>query len=491
MNEKRRVSAGVVPAVTLMVAGVLACLSCSRAPEAPPGAAGQSPDTVARIGEYAITRAELEERLVQEIRPREEEYSPVNRPVTAETVLRQMLAEKAMSLEGRRLGYLQDEQIQPAIQQEEHRRLVGLLRDNCLRERLPDPNARAEQARQADPKLTLDQARVLVQRQVLEQFGNELIAKLQLKKLEENFMQAALIHQRLLLRPVEPRGPNEYWIKNSQVRNELSDKEKNLVLATYTGGQFTLKDWFQVVCNIAPPRRPGDLNTPAGVGRLLEGALWTPILVAEAKARGYDKDEKLRRELRQIEDLRLLYKVQEERTKGVVEPPAEQVKAYFEKNQERFAQAATLKISQIWCASREAAQKARAEVDGGADFETVRKAQSLQKEETPHIVSAIGEGLFWDELWKGEPNQVLGPVRGFYGSGVKWRVVKILEKTPPKAQPFTEQLANSVKWALMDEQRQQLLENCRTELLKKYPPEIFRDRIKDLDPLEVALRRGD
>ena len=490
MKTTHRLALVALP-IALVVGTALLVLSRSPARESPKGSVGESANAVAQIGDSLITRTELEERLVREIRPREEEYVSERKPVTAESVLREMLGEKAMSLEGRRLGYLKEELIRSGIEQSEQQRLVGMLVENCLRERTSAGESQVERAMKADSKLTPDQAKTLVQRQILEQFRNELVAKFQLKKLEENFMQAALIHQRLLLRPVEARGSGEYWIKNSQVRNELSEKEKNLVLATYQGGQFTLKDWFQVVCNIAPPRRPSDLNTPAGVERLLESALWTPLFVAEAKSRGYDKDQKLRSDIRQLEDLRLLYKVQEEKTKGLGEPPAEQVKAYFEKNSERFAQAATLKISQIWCENLETAQKIKADLDGGADFETVRKANSLQKEESPHIVSAVGEGLFWAELWKADPDQTLGPVRGFYGSGVKWRVVKILEKTPAKAQPYSEQVANSVKWALMDERRQRLLEDYREELLKKYPHEIFRDRIKDMDPLEIAMSKGD
>lgn len=476
--------------VALAIGGMFLLVSCPSRDETSQPAAGGPPDAVARLGDSFVTRAELEERLVREIRPRDEDsYQAPREPVTPESVLREILAEKAMSLEGRRLGYLQDEQLASSIQQSEHQRLAQMVAENCLRERMGTDESKVEELRKTDPTLTLDQARVVVRRQILEQLRGELTEKFQLKKLSDNFMEAALIHQRLLHQPAQPRS--ESWILNRQVRNELSEKEKSLPLATYQGGQFTLKEWFQAVCNIVPPRRPSDLNTPAGVGRLLENALWVPLLVAEAKARGYDQDEKLRRDIRQMEDQRLLYKVIEEKTKGLAEPTAEQTKAYFEKNAERFAQPATLKLSQIWCADLEKARQAKAELDGGADFETVRKDHSLQKEETPYPVSAGGEGLFWAELWQGEPNQVLGPVRGFYGSGVKWRLVKILEKTPAKAQEYSEQTANNAKWAWMDEQRQRLLADYRKELLAKCAPEIFHDRIKDIDPLEIAMTKGD
>lgn len=282
--------------LVLALAAAVVLVSCSRSPvaETPKSSGAAEPNAVARMGDVVITRAELEERLVRALRPQEEEYVAPHRPVTPESVLREMLAEKAMSMEGRKLGYLQDELIHSNITDAEQQRLAQMAAESCIEERLPAHEADIEAARKADPKLTPDQAKVVVQRQILGQVRTELETKFQLKRLEENFVQAALIHQRLLLRPVEPRGANEYWIKNSQVRNELSDQEKDLVLATYQGGQFTLKDWFGLVCNIAPPRRPDDLNTPAGVGRLLENALWTPLFVAEAKVRGYEKDPKLR-----------------------------------------------------------------------------------------------------------------------------------------------------------------------------------------------------
>ena len=110
----------------------------------------------------------------------------------------------------------------------------------------------------------------------------------------------------------------------------------------------------------------------------------------------------------------------------------------------------------------------------------------------PQVVSSAGEGLFWAELWKAEPNQTVGPVRGFYGSGVKWRIVKVLEKTPAKAQPYSEQLGQHASSGRCSPNRQQqVLDEYQTELLKKYPHEIFSDRIKDLDPLEIATNRED
>jgi hypothetical protein len=462
---------------------------------AAPAAKDDAAVVVARIGDYTILRKELEERLVRELRPHEEEFARPPKPVTVEGVLRTMLGEKAMSMEGRNLGYLKDEILSTRIKEMEDGRLAMMVQQSCFpTPPAVDPNQVAALLKQ-HPQLNREQVTVQLQRQaaikILDQFYAKLVEKFHLQKVKDNFAPAAQAHERLLRHPAKPREATEYWILNRQVQEELSEQEKNLVLATYDGGKYTLKDWFLLICNIAPPRRPEDLSTPVGVENLLDRALRLPILVAEAKARGYDKDPKLRSEIRQYEDQNLLYKVQEEKTKGMKQPTPEEIKAYFEKDKDRFAQPATVKISQIWCENLEAAKKVKAVLDGGNDFEVAKKVHSLQKEEPPHPVSAVGEGVFWADLWKAEPNQIVGPLRGFYGSGVKWRMVKVLEKTPAKPQAYSEQLANNLKWTLLADQRQQILDEYQDQLLKKYPYEIFGDRIKEIDPLEIATNTQD
>ena len=72
-------------------------------------------DRRGKIGDVAIYEGELEERLLREISAARGVRPGDRAAVTAESVLRQMLAEKAMSLEGRKLGYLKDEQSHSAV----------------------------------------------------------------------------------------------------------------------------------------------------------------------------------------------------------------------------------------------------------------------------------------------------------------------------------------------------------------------------------------
>lgn len=494
MNRSCLSVSGLYAALVICVAGFAGVSRGGSAPTADPNV--QAPVIVAGLGDVTISRDDLVQRLLQEIRPHEEEFYREGPPVTAESVLRKMLAEKATSMEGRRLGYDRDDQIRRAVSQLEQSRIVTRLLETELGSKVEAvADSDVNEVMKSRPTLTREQAKMMVQRamavRLMEQFYKEVAGKRKLAKVSENLPKAAAIHQRLLTQPRQPRGPTEYWIRNSQVSTDLSEDEKGMLLATFEGGQFTLKDWFLLICEMAPPRRPKDLDKPEGVEKLLDMGLRGPVLAAEAKSRGYDNDPKLRSELRKLEDDRLLYKTQEEKVKPVVEPTPEQVKAYFDEDPSRFATNPVLKVDQIWCADLETARKLKESIDQGADFEALRKEHSLQKDVSPYSLSPGSEGLFWSEIAKGEPNQVLGPVPGFYGSGAKWRLIKIHERTSAKTQAYSEQLANSAKWVLFGGQRQKVLRDLEKELLEKYPHEVFTDRIEDLDPVEIVLKQQD
>ncbi|GAG11088.1 unnamed protein product, partial [marine sediment metagenome] len=165
-----------------------------------------------------------------------------------------------------------------------------------------------------------------------------------------------------------------------------------------------------------------------GVERLLDRASRTPILVSEAKLLGLDKDENLIKQVKEYEDSILLNKTRSEKNKDIKGPIAEeQIVAYFNKNKETFGTQKTLRIDQIWCQDLKTARKAKAELDNGRDFELVRQTYSFEKKRDPFDTNPGSEGMFFKDLWKGDPNEVVGPVKGFFHSdGVKWRIVKIL-----------------------------------------------------------------
>lgn len=450
-------------------------------------AAPAQPDIVAKIANYVITSQELQERLMMELRPYEyEQYNLTIAPPDAKTVLTKMLAEKAMVMEGRRQNLLDDPVIRSAVKRFRDGNLANLLLQKYLQDKLTVTESEIEEKLKADPKLDRAQAKTMLERakagRLLDSYYSDIYAKFHVQKLSDNFPKAAQIHDRLLLHPKSPR--NVEFIRLSQIENDLTPEEKNIVLAAYDNGKLTLKDWFESLCDVAPPNRPRNLNTPEGVEQLLNGALRMPLLVAEAKMLGLDKDENFGKQAKAWEDSHLLYKVRADKVKDINEPTNEQIIDYYNKNKEVFIDR-TLKLDQIWCQDLTTARKVKAELDAGKDFQSAKQQYCIDKKTTPFDAYPGSEGVFFQDLWKGEPNQIIGPVKGLYAGGIKWRVVKILQKNPGTIKEYAEFMKDRVKSKILGEQRNALLEKYGKELLEKYPHEIYADRIKDIDPLNI------
>jgi len=443
---------------------------------------------VASIGDYVITRQELEKRLMTELYPRGyDSYDEQAEPPDAEKVLMKMIAEKAMVTEARKLGFLKDESLAEQIKEFKEKRLVNLLLQKQLQPKLTVTESEIQQKMKADPKLNRARAEAMLKnakgRMLFNQYYKQICKKLNMTKKSENYLKAAQIHQRLLTQPKKPRKVP--FIRISQIKEELTPEEKNIVLATFDNGKITLKDWFDTLCNSAPPSRPKDLNTPQGVDRLVERALSMPILVTEATSLGLDNDKNLLKQVRDYEDTRLLNKVRSEKYKEIKEPTPDEIMIYFGKNREIFRTNRTLKIDLIWCQGLKTARQAKAELDGGEDFESVKQKYSLNKKTKPFNTYPSGEGLFWKNLWKGDPNDILGPVKGFYQNSIKWRIVKIIEKNPGELKGYSDNMGQRVKERILSEQRDAILAKYDDELLKKYPYKAYTEKIKDIDPLDI------
>jgi hypothetical protein len=147
-----------------------------------PAASGkESPVVVAKIGEYEITKDDLIQRLMGEIRPHSEEYTGPQKPVTAEAVLLDLVAEKAMMMEGRKLGSLNDPVLQSFIERQKRQSLGSMVVMDYIRKNLSVSDAEIDAMMKNDPKVSRERAGMLVQRAkgtaLLEQFYKQLLAK--------------------------------------------------------------------------------------------------------------------------------------------------------------------------------------------------------------------------------------------------------------------------------------------------------------------------
>ena len=119
-------------------------------------AADEPANIVARTGDHVITREELEKRLMIEFYPDDyDDYSAKAEPPDAETVLLEMIAEKAMATEARKQGFLENELVYASIKKRfKDPRLVNLLLQTHLKDNMDKVSvteSEVKQKMQADP----------------------------------------------------------------------------------------------------------------------------------------------------------------------------------------------------------------------------------------------------------------------------------------------------------------------------------------------------
>ncbi len=470
---------------------ILLVTSCHIQPSTQPAVkAPADPNVVAKISDYIITREALEKRLLTELYPKEYvQYREEDKPPDADSVLMEMIAEKAMIIEAREQGYPEDDSIKSPVERFRDRRLINILIQNYLqqmKEKITATESEIEQKAQADPNAN----RTLIKRNIengkarniINEYYKQIYEKFHIKKLSENYPQAVQIHDRLLNHPKTPEKLK--FIRSTQIKNEMTPEERNIVLATYDYGKVTMEDWLNALCEFSPPSRPKNLNTTEGVEQLLDRVLARPLYIAEAKLLKFDEDETLLKQVKEYEERLLLSKVNSEIYKQTKESSDEQLVDYFNNNKELF-KTKSMKIDLIWCQDLKTAGQVKAELDSGKDFESVKQQFSLDKKLKPYDTYPNREGLFWKDLRQADPNDVVGPIKGFYRQEIKWRVVKILGKTTGEPKEYSTNMNNSIKNLIMSEQRVALLAEYRSKMLKKYPHEIYYERIKDIDPLDI------
>lgn len=465
-------------------AGAPVCgAAAEKAKQPAAGPAAEASIVVARIGSYTITKDELEKRFMTALRPQEYDYYDAQaEPATVKGTLEEMLSEKAMVIEARKEGGL-DENGRTALKKHRERKLASLLGQTHLQAKVTASDSEIAQKMKADPKLDKVKAKQAVERDKVRSLWDQIYNKLNVKKLSENYPAAAQAHHRLLYRPTKGRSVG--WIQNWQIKEDLTPQEKKTVLATFDKGQITLEDWFNAYCNFSPPNRPRNMKDLKVVEQLLDSVLRLPLLVVEAEALGLDKNENLLKQVREYEDIMLFSSARSAQYRKANEPTAEEIRAYFNKNKEKFGTSESLKIDLIWCDDLAKAKKAKAELDEGKDFEQVKQEHSLEKQFKPRDTSAASETLFWKDLSAGDPNEIVGPVKGFHREGIKWRIVKILEKKPGTVKEYDAKMDSQIKERIMSEQRNALLAAYGKELLRKYTYQIYLNRIEDIDPLDI------
>ncbi len=250
-----------------------------------------------------------------------------------------------------------------------------------------------------------------------------------------------------------------------------SEKELNLVCATYKGHKYTVLDLLNKL-KIIPKFHLRKINNLRKLKTAIKGILIQDLLYDIAKSKGYDKVPAVRKTLKSLNMMTFLrYKMDEIMRSAYF--PDSAVIDYYKKNISMFSEPRKLKIREIIVKDKDLADKLILKLKQGADFSQLAKRYSLRKwsAENGGVIGPSPIDDFGDLkniLWNAKIGQLLGPleIKGFYG------IFKVLEKTNSRPVPF-EKIRNQVLASMKRDLRTKTVEDYLKVLRNRNQVKIY------------------
>ncbi|MCF7975112.1 MAG: peptidyl-prolyl cis-trans isomerase [Phycisphaerae bacterium] len=443
---------------------------------------------VAQVADQVITGAQLRARFVREIGPSSEALFPEKKAVTLVDVANMLVRDKMMALEARAQGLLSDPDIAWTLEKTRSTLLINHFVNKVIRPTIKVTDEQIDAQMASSPKMTREQATLTVERRLIMSDINQrlkaLLESMHVQKQQDNIAMAAVLYAKLLNRPVMKRNKNMPWVLKEQMLTELTPEQAGLKLIQFDGGAITLLDFMKTIHGMVPVKRPKNLVEPQGVESVLDGSLGSALLIAHIESLGLPKDPEVAQKIREGEDQRLLGLLVSRMSQSIARPTQEEIQARFDEIKGQLTPANQVKVQTIWCQDRETADKAKNVLDQGQPFDQVLENMSLDpKSAGPSHLMAGSETVFWSQISSSEPNQVVGPIQGFYRGELKWRMIKVLEKID--GQPVTLEMNTSdgIYSEIYNQRKEAVLKSFQDGLFLKYDYKIFGSRLKSFDPL--------
>ncbi len=230
------------------------------------------------------------------------------------------------------------------------------------------------------------------------------------------------------------------------------------VVATFADEEMSLDD-FQAEVEKLPPQVKPLLSSLERRKKFLENFILSKLLVDEAKRRGLDKDEEIRKQLDEMEKRLILQKVFKDLQQNVAVTD-EDVKAYYDANPAEFT-TAEIKVSHILLEDEASAQEVLEKVKANPDsFAELAKTRSKDTATAPEggDLGFFGRGRMVPEFEQAafeleKPGDLSEVVKSPFG----FHVIRLTEKKEGEKRPF-EQVAGEIRTKLLQERQRHAVE---------------------------------
>ncbi|HPJ24573.1 MAG TPA: peptidylprolyl isomerase [Synergistaceae bacterium] len=248
--------------------------------------------------------------------------------------------------------------------------------------------------------------------------------------------------------------------------------EQAEVIARVGDAEITQQDVAEVVSQL-PPQQAAFFNTPAGQEKVVEELINRELLFLWGEAEKVDTQEGFAEDLARLRS----NLVRDYAVRSIimdVSATDEDVKAFYEENQDKFATPEKVRARHILVENEEEAKKILQEIRDGKPFEDAAKEYSTcpSKEEGGELGFFVKGQMvpeFENAAFALEVGSMSDPVKSQFG----WHIIEMEEKQPSSVVPLEEATA-AIKTMLTQQKQQEAFYKKLEELRKEYPVEILK-----------------
>lgn len=224
--------------------------------------------------------------------------------------------------------------------------------------------------------------------------------------------------------------------KNDFDDAQLDRSEKDLVLATWDGGQLTLAEYLSRARQLPESYKPNFDQYDALAGAVFNLKM-QDILVVEANKAGLENDAAYQRKLKLFKEMAMADVMRNDSIKATAQPDDASSRKYYDEHPEEFSNPARVRLFEIQLSDELLAAKLAKQIKGLQDF----RAKAADLTERPSLRAASGDigyidRKFTPELFDAAWDKPVGTIGGPVAVGGKYSIYYVADKLQPELKDF-------------------------------------------------------
>lgn len=225
--------------------------------------------------------------------------------------------------------------------------------------------------------------------------------------------------------------------KNDFDPAQLDRHEKELILATWQGGQMTLGEYLAEIKKVPASLKP-NLDDAAALGDFVFELNIMDLLSAEARRQGLEDDDEYKAKIKRFKELTMADVMQNDSLPDIPVPTEEELRAYYDEHLDDFVVPAKAHVYEILLSSRDEAMDVRNRIKSLSRFQEVA-AERTERAGRRNAKGDLGyiEQQYYPALFDLAMSTSVGGIAGPIEIGDKYATIYVADK---KAEETTDYL---------------------------------------------------